>query len=271
MDPEEFRRFGHQVVDWIADYRARAAGAAGHVPRGARIHPGPAPGLAAGRARGVRSDPRRPRPGGRARPLALAAPALLRLLPLERRAVVGPGRLPQHGAGRPRPLLAVEPGADRDRGDDDRLGAADDRPLRRLERGHPGHGLLVHAGRAHLREGEGLGLLARARRAAGREPAARRLRLGPQPQLGGQGGPPRGLRPGERPRGGDRRGVRDAARRARRGDPGRSRRRPDAVRGRGHDRHHDHDRPRPHGRDRVGRAPPTASGSTWTRPSPARP
>ena len=25
MDPEEFRRFGHQVVDWIADYRARAA------------------------------------------------------------------------------------------------------------------------------------------------------------------------------------------------------------------------------------------------------
>jgi aromatic-L-amino-acid decarboxylase len=26
MDPEEFRRFGHQIVDWIADYRARAAG-----------------------------------------------------------------------------------------------------------------------------------------------------------------------------------------------------------------------------------------------------
>jgi aromatic-L-amino-acid decarboxylase len=25
MDPEEFRRFGHQVVDWIADYRAGAA------------------------------------------------------------------------------------------------------------------------------------------------------------------------------------------------------------------------------------------------------
>jgi aromatic-L-amino-acid decarboxylase len=25
MDPEEFRRFGHQVVDWIADYRARVA------------------------------------------------------------------------------------------------------------------------------------------------------------------------------------------------------------------------------------------------------
>jgi len=25
MNPEEFRRFGHEVVDWIADYRARAA------------------------------------------------------------------------------------------------------------------------------------------------------------------------------------------------------------------------------------------------------
>jgi aromatic-L-amino-acid decarboxylase len=25
MDPEDFRRFGHQVVDWIADYRARTA------------------------------------------------------------------------------------------------------------------------------------------------------------------------------------------------------------------------------------------------------
>ena len=25
MNPEEFRRFGHQVVDWIADYRARVA------------------------------------------------------------------------------------------------------------------------------------------------------------------------------------------------------------------------------------------------------
>src|SRR5262245_30675984 len=23
MDPEEFRRYGHEIVDWIADYRAR--------------------------------------------------------------------------------------------------------------------------------------------------------------------------------------------------------------------------------------------------------
>src|SRR5262249_43055394 len=25
MTPEEFRRYGHQIVDWIADYRARLA------------------------------------------------------------------------------------------------------------------------------------------------------------------------------------------------------------------------------------------------------
>jgi len=36
MDPEEFRRFGHQVVDWIADYRARAAGR----PVMSRVEPG---------------------------------------------------------------------------------------------------------------------------------------------------------------------------------------------------------------------------------------
>ena len=178
MDPEEFRRFGHQIVDWIADYRARVAAAPRHVPRGARLDPGAAPRFAARRARGLRGDPRRPRPGRRARPLALAAPALLRLLPLERRALVGARRLPQHRPRRPRPLVAVEPGADRDRGGHDRLGAADDRPLRRVERRHPGHGLDLHAGRARLRARAGLGLLARARRAAGRGAAARRLRLG---------------------------------------------------------------------------------------------
>jgi aromatic-L-amino-acid decarboxylase len=36
MNPEEFRRFGHQVVDWIADYRARAAGR----PVMSRVEPG---------------------------------------------------------------------------------------------------------------------------------------------------------------------------------------------------------------------------------------
>ncbi len=36
MDPEEFRRFGHQVVDWVADYRARVAS---H-PVMSRVEPG---------------------------------------------------------------------------------------------------------------------------------------------------------------------------------------------------------------------------------------
>jgi aromatic-L-amino-acid decarboxylase len=36
MDPEEFRRFGHQVVDWIADYRARAES----LPVMSRVEPG---------------------------------------------------------------------------------------------------------------------------------------------------------------------------------------------------------------------------------------
>lgn len=36
MDPEEFRRFGYRVVDWIADYRARA----GEHPVMSRVEPG---------------------------------------------------------------------------------------------------------------------------------------------------------------------------------------------------------------------------------------
>ncbi len=36
MDPEEFRRFGHQVVDWVADYRARVA----TLPVMASVEPG---------------------------------------------------------------------------------------------------------------------------------------------------------------------------------------------------------------------------------------
>jgi aromatic-L-amino-acid decarboxylase len=36
VDPEEFRRFGHQVVDWVADYRARAAS----LPVMSRVEPG---------------------------------------------------------------------------------------------------------------------------------------------------------------------------------------------------------------------------------------
>lgn len=36
MDPEEFRRFGHQVVDWVADYRQRV----GELPVMSSVEPG---------------------------------------------------------------------------------------------------------------------------------------------------------------------------------------------------------------------------------------
>jgi aromatic-L-amino-acid decarboxylase len=36
MDPEEFRRFGHQVVDWVADYRKKAVS----LPVMSRVQPG---------------------------------------------------------------------------------------------------------------------------------------------------------------------------------------------------------------------------------------
>ena len=117
MDPEEFRRFGHQVVDWIADYRARGRVAPGHVARRARADPGAAPGLAARRARGLRG--RSSRDLDRVVVPGLSHwqhPRFFGYFPSNGELVVGPRRLPQHRPRRPRPLVAVEPGADRDRG-----------------------------------------------------------------------------------------------------------------------------------------------------------
>ena len=36
MDPEEFRKFGHQLIDWIADYRTHVA----DLPVRSRVEPG---------------------------------------------------------------------------------------------------------------------------------------------------------------------------------------------------------------------------------------
>ena len=36
MNPEEFRRIGHQLIDWVADYRARVE----DLPVRARVEPG---------------------------------------------------------------------------------------------------------------------------------------------------------------------------------------------------------------------------------------
>ena len=138
--------------------------------------------------------------------------------------LVGARRLPQHRPRRARPVLAVEPGADRAGGGRHRLAAADGRPVRRLERRHPGHGLDQHAGRAALRARAGHRLRARARRAAGRARGrssstprrratarSRRRRCSPASAATTSAAIA------------DRRALRDAARRARRGDRGRPR------------------------------------------------
>src|SRR5262245_60777087 len=39
MTPEEFRRLGHEIVDWVADYRARV----GELPVMSRVEPGAVP------------------------------------------------------------------------------------------------------------------------------------------------------------------------------------------------------------------------------------
>ena len=36
MNPEEFRKYGHQLIDWIADYRLRVA----DLPVRSRVQPG---------------------------------------------------------------------------------------------------------------------------------------------------------------------------------------------------------------------------------------
>ena len=84
-------------------------------------------------------------------PVALAAPALLRLFPGQRELVVRPRRPRQHRPRRARAVLAGEPRPDGARGSRHRLDAPDARPPRRLQRRHPGHRLDQHAGGADLR------------------------------------------------------------------------------------------------------------------------
>ena len=158
--------------------------------------------------------------------------ALLRLLPDRRQPVVGARRLPEHRPRRARPDLAVGAGADRARRGDHRLGAADGRPVAGVARRHPGHRVDGDARRAGLRARAGVQLRPHRRRTAGRRIAARRLRLGPEPQLGAEGGARRRLRTRLRARDRDRRQPRDASRGARSRDARGSRPRLDAVRGR---------------------------------------
>ena len=86
VSPEEFRRYGHELIDWLADYHESLADR----PVMAKTRPGEirdalpsAPPERAGRfSRGYRG-PQSPRRSG---PFALAASALLRLFPRQRAA-----------------------------------------------------------------------------------------------------------------------------------------------------------------------------------------
>ncbi len=150
----------------------------------ARTEPGRDPGRAAGRptraVRRLRRHRPRPRRDPRPRADALAAPELLRLLPLKRAAIERPRRLSEHGPRRARPVVAGLPGADGARGGRRRLDAADGRPARRLPRRDPGHGLDQHAARADLRRASGRRLTAwpgaACRRKRGRSSSTRRAR-----------------------------------------------------------------------------------------------
>ncbi len=125
----------------------------------------------------------------------LAASAVLRILPVQRAAVERAWRLRQHRPRRDRPGVAIEPGAHRSR-----RGRRPDWMRQMLGLSEAWSGVIndtaststlvaLLCARETIVE-----LQPRARRAAGRSAAARRLHLGAQPQLGREGGAARRLR-----------------------------------------------------------------------------
>ena len=129
MDPETFRRLGHQLIDWIADYRTNLE----QLPVMAPVEPGDiharlpsAPPESAESLDGIFAEIERTIVPG----LSLwQHPQLLRLLPGQRPARKRPRRLPQHRSRRPRSLLAIESRPHRSRGGHDRLVPPDGRSL----------------------------------------------------------------------------------------------------------------------------------------------
>ncbi len=246
MTPEEFRQHGHAVVDWIADYRARRAGAAGDGADRARRDQGAPAGVAARPARAVR---------GAAAPTSTPS----------WRPAYRTGSIPSSSATSPATAALASVLGDYVSTGLGVLGLAwQSSPalteveevttdwLRQMvglssawERRHPGHRLHQHAGGADLRARTRHRLRAGPRRPAGRAARAGRLHLGARAQLGRQGGAARRLRPRQHPP----RSPCDAAY-AMRPDALAAAiaedraRRPRAVRRRRHDRHDDDDRAR---------------------------
>ncbi len=156
MTPEEFRRLGHQLIDWLADYQEGLA----QRPVMAKTRPGEIrdalPRLAARRAGGLRRRNRRSRPARPARAVALAASALLRLFPRQRAACGGARRPRQHRAS----ACSASPGNRARRLRKSRKSSTD--WLRQmlglsacLQRRHSGHRLDQHAGGADLARASG--------------------------------------------------------------------------------------------------------------------
>ena len=141
MSPEEFRLYGHRLIDWLADYHESLA----ERPVMAKTKPGEirdalpaAPPDEPEDFAAVIADLDRVVAAGL---VALAASALLRLFPRQRASCGHPRRSRLDRARRDRALVAIEPGGDRSRGGRHRLAAPDARPLAGLERRDPGHRL----------------------------------------------------------------------------------------------------------------------------------
>ena len=245
MTPDEFRRHGHEVVEWVATYMERVA----ELPIAPAVEPGEI------RAKLPPHAPEAPEPfEALMRDLDeivlpgithWQSPGLVLVLPRQRVAAVGPGRARVGRARGAGDDLVLEPGADGDRGARARLarrparpaGALQDRDRARRRR-DPDERVGLHAPRARDRARRGDPLRRRARR-------ARRLRLLAGALLGRARREHRRLRP--RAQAGRRRRVRAAARGAAAGDRAGPRRRP-APRDR-HERDRD-DRHRRRGPDR---------------------
>ena len=264
MSPEDFRRYGHELIDWLADYHegmadrpVMAKTQAGRNPRRPSLR-------AAKRAGRFRRGDRGSEPHRRSGPVALAASAFLRLFPRQRAPLGHPRRPRKHRARGDRTLLAIEPGGDRNRGSRHRLAAADARTLAGLQRRDPGHRLDQHAGRARLRARASDELCAGAWRTAGRNAHATRLRVGARPQLRRQGRASRRLwarQPASRP---VRRPIRNARRHPCRNDRRGSQERRPAVRNRGDCRHDGDDGDRSDCADRARSRGATGSGCMST-------
>ena len=147
---------------------------AGARPGRARRRTTRAPGGAARAGRGLRGPPRRPRRGGRAGADALAAPALLRLLPGQLLTGRDPRRPALQRHRRAGDDLGHQPGGHRGRAGRRRLAGPGPRPARAVparrprpgRRRHPGHRLDRHVHRA------------------GRRPALGQRRPGPRRRAG---------------------------------------------------------------------------------------